>query len=45
MGEYISNECMKDFLEGLKFSAHSFSDSDIERIKEAMKFYFGYKED
>jgi len=40
---YVSQEDMREFVDGLRSSAHSFSESDIERIEQAMKFYFGYK--
>ncbi len=40
---YIDQQCMKDFLEGLKGTGH-LSDSDIKTIKGAMEYYFGYKE-
>ena len=41
MGDYISNECFKDFYHGLKFHG-GWSDEQLKTIKNAMKFYFGY---
>lgn len=37
---YISQECMGDFIAGLKDSAHL----NMPTIKGAMKYYFGYKD-
>lgn len=41
---YISQECMKDFISGLKDAGH-LSQTDIESVSGAMKYYFGYKSD
>lgn len=39
---YIEQQCMKDFITGLKSAGH-LSDSDIKEIENAMVYFFGYK--
>jgi len=40
---YISQECMKDFIDSIKGDGRHFSESNIDTLKSAMKYYFGYK--
>lgn len=39
---YITQECMQDFYQAMKEDYH-FSNRDIDRIKGAMQYYFGFK--
>lgn len=38
---YITQDCMEDFIEGLKEAGH-LSNANIESVIGAMKYYFGY---
>ena len=39
---YISQECMKDFIESLKEDYH-FSHGNVQKITGMMEYFFGYK--